>query len=106
MTILSKVCAEFHDRAGEILFTVRPGDLLRPMEVPDSICQDPLFGMLVRDGSISVPGNKEELKQLENDPEAVPAAEEKKPAAKAKAKPDSPAEEKPAAAAGKESAKA
>ena len=41
MTILSRVCAEFRDNAGTVLFTVNPGDLLKPLfDVPEAIRQD------------------------------------------------------------------
>ena len=73
MTILSRVCAEFHDNAGTVLFTVDPGDLLKPLfDVPESIMQDPLFGMLVADGSLDVVEKKEDLKRAENDPDKKP----------------------------------
>ncbi len=73
MTILSRVCAEFHDNAGTVLFAVTPADLLKPLtDVPESIRQDPLFGMLVADGSLDVVEKKEDLKRLENDPDKKP----------------------------------
>jgi hypothetical protein len=37
-------------------------------EVPESIRQDPLFGMLVRDGSICTPEITAQKKRLEQDP--------------------------------------
>ncbi len=69
MIIIPYVCAEFHDKYGIVLGKIRPGDLRTDIEVPDSIRQDPLFDMLVRDKSISIPTNRAELKQLENEPE-------------------------------------
>ncbi len=77
MLVVPYVCAEFHDRNGTVLHTIQPADLRGVTEVPDSIRQDPLFDMLVRDGSLRVPETKEELKQLENDPvQKVPEVKE------------------------------
>jgi len=71
MMIFARACAEFHDRNGAVLFTIRPINLLQTgLEAPDSIRQDPLFDMLVRDGLLSVTENKEDLKRLENNPDA------------------------------------
>ena len=68
MTIIPYVCAEFRDSKGNTLFTIRP-DMLRGLhEVPESIRQDPLFGMLVRDGSICTPEITAQKKRLEQDP--------------------------------------
>ncbi len=87
MTILSRVCAEFHDNAGTVLFTVDPGDLLKPLfDVPESIMQDPLFGMLVADGSLDVVEKKEDLKRAENDPDKKPEKAETAGTAPAEAK--------------------
>ena len=87
MTILSRVCAEFHDNAGTVLFTVDPGDLLKPLfDVPESIMQDPLFGMLVADGSLDVVEKKEDLKRAENDPDIKPEKAETAGTAPAEAK--------------------
>ncbi len=73
MTILSRVCAEFQDRNGTVLYTIRQDQLLQPLtDAPESIRQDPLFGMMVADGSLEVVGNKEDLKRAENDPEKKP----------------------------------
>ena len=72
------VCAEFHDAKGNILHSIRPADLRLVQDAPESIRQDPLYGMLLREGSIRVPESKEELKLLENEPTVkaqAPAAE-------------------------------
>ena len=68
MILVSYVCAEFHDPAGEVLFTIRPNQLQLVIEAPESIRQDPLFDMLVREGTLQVPSNEEQKKVLENDP--------------------------------------
>ena len=72
MLLLSRVCAEFRDRAGAVLFTVTPQMRLTFQEAPESICQDPLFDMLLRDHSIEVAEEPARRKQLENDPEKKP----------------------------------
>ena len=86
MLLLSRVCAEFRDQDGAVLFTVIPQTRLIFQEAPESIRQDPLFGMLLEDRSIEVAESGTRRKQLENDPESageagVPA---KKPAAEKK----------------------
>ena len=66
MTILSRVCAEFHDKHGAVLYTVRANQLLAPLiDVPESIRQDPLFDMLVAEGSLDVLEKKADLKHAE-----------------------------------------
>ena len=73
MKILSRVCAEFHDNAGTVLYSIHPDQRLTPLyDAPESICQDPLFGMMVADGSLEVVEEKEDLKRVENDPEKKP----------------------------------
>ena len=71
MTIIARACAEFHDRKGEVLYTIRPhmlGSII--YDAPDSIRQDPLFGLLVQDRYLDVVDkeDKKELKKLDNDP--------------------------------------
>ena len=72
MLILSRVCAEFHDASGAVLFTVTPETRLTFQEAPEAIRQDPLFHMLLNDGSLELPTTKEKQKQLENDPMKKP----------------------------------
>ena len=74
MLIVSFVCAAFHDKNGTVIHTIRPEDLQVISEAPDAIRQDPLFDMLVKDGTLRVPETKSEVKKLENDP--VPKAQE------------------------------
>ena len=69
MLIVAYVCAEFHDKTGTVIHRIRPADLRVATEAPEAIRQDPLFDMMVRDGSLRVPETKAELKKLENDPE-------------------------------------
>ena len=71
MLLLSRVCAEFHDKSGAVLFAVTPQTRLTFQEAPESIRQDPLFEMLLHDHSIEVAEDTGRRKQLENDPEAA-----------------------------------
>ena len=75
MLILSRVCAEFHDRNGAVLFAVKPAQRMTFIEAPESIRQDPLFAMLLNDRSIEVADDGARRKQLENDPEKAPETE-------------------------------
>ena len=61
-----------------MIHTIRPADLRMVCDVPEAITQDPLYGMLVADGSIRAPETREALKQLENDPEQKPVKAEEK----------------------------
>ena len=72
MRIMSKVCAEFS--YGEEIFTVTP-DLRFSLNVfaPDWIREDPLFALLVKEGTLEVVETKEDEKRLEKDPESKPA---------------------------------
>ena len=79
MLILSRVCAEFRDRSGAVIFTVTPSKRLTFQEAPEAIREDPLFDMLLHDHSIEVAEDNVRRKQLENDTEAP---EEPKPAAR------------------------
>ena len=78
MLILSRVCAEFRDRAGVTTFTIRQRDLLTFLEAPEAIREDPLFDMLLQDGSIEAVRSVEQKKQLEQDPRAGADAEGRK----------------------------
>ena len=70
MLILSRVCAEFHDAKGEFLFAVTPSALNVFVTAPDTIREDPLFRMLINDGSLEAAVPEERKKILENDPAA------------------------------------
>ena len=81
MLIVAYVCAEFHDKTGTVIHRIRPADLRVATEAPEAIRQDPLFDMMVRDGSLRVPETKAELKKLENDPEPkAPVTKAQEPA--------------------------
>ena len=73
MLVVPFVCAEFHDKSGNVIHTIRAHELRNITEVPDAIVQDPLYALMVKDGTLKAPENKLELKALENDPEAKPA---------------------------------
>ena len=78
MLIVCHVCAEFHDKKGETVFTVSPELLNQFLTVPEEIREDPLFGMLVADGSLETGMNEKQKKTLERDPVAGVTAEGKK----------------------------
>ena len=81
MLILARVCADFYDRNRNLLHRILPVHLGTFHEAPDSIRQDPLFQMLVDDGSIKYPADAAKDKALEQDPFAgtTPDGREKKP---------------------------
>ena len=81
MLILARVCADFYDRNRNLLHRILPVHLGTFHEAPDSIRQDPLFQMLVDDGSIKYPADAAKDKALEQDPYAgtTPDGREKKP---------------------------
>ena len=68
MLILSRVCATFHNAKGETVFAVTP--VMRNIftEAPEAIREDPLFDLLVADGSLEVAVTAARKKLLENDP--------------------------------------
>ncbi len=93
LLIISKVCAEFHDGAGTPLFTIHADQLLKPIEAPESIRQDPLYDMLVQSRELEAVEKKEDLKKAENDP--FGKSKEKKPEKTKPAGSTAPADEKP-----------
>ena len=68
MLILSRVCADFRAPDGAVLFRVTPSTRLTFQEAPEAIRGDPLFGMLLGDGSLEVAGSVVRKKELEADP--------------------------------------
>jgi len=93
LKIVPFACAEFHDKSGAVIHTIRPADLRVFSEVPEAIRQDPLFDMMLRDGSLQIAETKKDQKRLENDPKPK-APVKKAPTMKAQ----EPAEEKGSAA--------
>ena len=95
MKMLCRVCADFQDKRGNVIYRIRPEDrLVYKDDVPEAIRDDLLFRMLVADGSIEVIETVEQRKKLENDPAAGTDAAGKKTepktvkAAKAEKKPE------------------
>lgn len=68
MLILSRVCAEFRDGSGAVVFRVTPATRLSFQEAPESIREDPLFQLLLKDGSVEAVVSAESKKRLEAEP--------------------------------------
>ena len=83
MMIIPYVCADFYDRNRNLIHRITPADLGKFNYPPESIKEDPLYQMLVDDGSIRTPEEKSEQRALENDPYAGITAEGKQEKPKA-----------------------
>ncbi len=71
MKILSRVCADFSDSRGNVIYRIIPADrLVYKDDVPEAIKDDLLFKMLVADGSIEVIETVAQRKAMEQDPTA------------------------------------
>ena len=70
MLICSRVCAEFHDRNGVVVFRVDSGNRLKLVEAPDTIKQDPIYQLLLDEGSMEAVVSIGQRKRLENEPNA------------------------------------
>ena len=82
MLILSRVCAEFRDHTGAIIHRVTPETRLTFREAPEAIREDPLFQMLVSEGSLEAAVTSVQRKKLEAEPlEGTDATGRKVPAA-------------------------
>ena len=83
MLIVPFACAEFHDKSGNVIHRIHAHELRNITEVPDAIVQDPLYALMVEEGSLKAPESRLDLRALENDPEAKPQdpIPEKKPEA-------------------------
>ena len=75
MLVLSRVCAEFRDHTGAMVYRVTPETRLTFQEAPESIKEDPLFQMLVNDGSLEATVSAVKQKELEADPLAGASAD-------------------------------
>ena len=84
MLILSRVCADFYNRQGELVHRVTPAGRLTFHEAPEAIREDPLFRMLVDDGSLEAVVSPAQQKQLEADPAQGTDAAGRKPRPAAK----------------------
>ena len=83
MLILSRVCADFRNQKGEVVHRVTPANRLTFHEAPESIREDPLFRLLVGEGSLEAAVTPVEKKQLEAEPlKGVDAACRKRTASK------------------------
>ena len=85
MFMMCQVCAQFRDTRGKEIFTVNCGMLNQFMEVPDAIRQDPLFAMLLADGSVKTNVSSAEQKTLEKDSMADAEPDGKQKTVKSKA---------------------
>ena len=91
MLILSRVCVDFHNKSGALVHRVTPANRLSFHEAPDSIQEDPLFRMLVSEGSLEASVTPVRRKELEADPlKDAEASGRRKPAVKKT--PDGPAD--------------
>ena len=82
MKILSRVCAEFKDKQGNVIYRIGPADrLVYRDDVPEAIKQDLLFGALVAEGSIDVIETAAGKKAAEQDPTAGALADGRRIAA-------------------------
>ncbi len=68
MLILSRVCADFRSPSGAVIFRITPSTRLTFQEAPEAIREDPLFDMLLGDGSLEVAGSVIRKRKLEADP--------------------------------------
>ncbi len=75
MRIVSRVAAAFCRRDHTPIFEVNARDLLVILDAPDEIKSDPLFGMLVKEGSLQVINSEETQKLIEMDPKQGTNAE-------------------------------
>ena len=89
MYILSRVCVDFYDGKNNLLHRITARDLGEFKYAPDTIQEDPLFRLLVKDGSIKFPADADKDKALEQDPFAGATAEGKEIKPKAASKPKS-----------------
>ena len=96
MLVVPYVCAEFHDKSGEVIHRIHAHELRTITEVPEAVQQDPLFALQVKDELLKAPDSKLELMALENDPDAKLTKPEKPAKAAKTAKADkTPKAEKP-----------
>ena len=82
--MLSRVCADFYDKKHHLILKITPRQLGLYFDAPDAIQEDPLYQMLLDDGSILLSDNSKKQKALENDPYAGATAEGKEVKAKGK----------------------
>ena len=78
MRIVSRVAAAFYRPDRTKIFEVTARDMLVILDAPDEICRDPLFDLMVREGSLQVINSVETQKVLEMDPKQGTNAEGRK----------------------------
>ena len=87
MMIVSYVCADFYDKNCNLIHRITREDLGDFNYPPDSIKEDPLFQMLVDDGSIRFVEDNKTQKALESNPYAGISAEGREVRPKEETKP-------------------
>ena len=95
MLVVPFACAEFHDKSGNVIHRIHAHELRNITEVPDAIVQDPLYALMVEEGSLKAPESRLDLRALENDPDAKLTKPEKPAKAKAAKAEKTPRIEKP-----------
>ena len=87
MLILSRVCADFRNAEGRVIFRVTPASRLSFLEAPEEIRADPLFTLLLSEGSLEAVNSVDQQARLESDPlDHTDAAGKRKPARTTKKK--------------------
>ena len=63
------VCADFYDKNKKLIYRIAPSDIRTILaDPPEEVWEDPLFKMLVGDGSIAFAKDDKELQMLEKEP--------------------------------------
>ncbi len=68
MLIMSRVCADFYDKRRNLIFSITPATRLTFLEAPAAIQEDPLFKLLIAEGSLEANLTPAVRKELELDP--------------------------------------
>ena len=87
MLILSRVCAEFHDKNGAVIHRITPAMIGLFHDAPEAIRGDLLFDMLLQDGSIKTPEDARKDRNLERDPMGGATADGKEKASEKEPEP-------------------
>ncbi len=70
MLILSRVCVDFKDRRGNVIFSVTPRNRLTFVNAPEAIQEDAIFSLLIAEGSLEVAVPAKRKRELEGEPMA------------------------------------
>ena len=65
---MSRVCADFYDKRRNLIFSITPATRLTFLEAPAAIQEDPLFKLLIAEGSLEANLTPAVRKELELDP--------------------------------------